>query len=304
MRRLFFSLKSAKLWVLACLFVFIFLSKISYPDDPTSETLAIWALSDIQPRNHAQRIDFVQAVEDINTNIPGINIAIVAGDLVHIANPDDYEWYLSVRGRSYIKEWYEIAGNHDLKGDTGGRLYKKYINPKTHYSFTKGNILFILMSDEEKGSPTEIADKTFLWWKELVENNQDKIIVVVTHAPLEGSGIPFSDTRRRQILQSERFREVLKKNTVDLWLSGHVHVPQWFAGNVGRVSSLGGTVFVNVAAIRREAFGIKPPESRIIVFTCGSREVQIRSRNHRNSSFTSSLDMTYRLSKPYICESM
>ncbi|MEM4658496.1 MAG: metallophosphoesterase [Candidatus Methanosuratincola sp.] len=303
MKKLFFSLKNVAILTLVCLLVFLFSSDVSYPEDPNSKTLAIWALSDIQPRNHAQRIDFAQAVEDINENLPGIDIAIVAGDIVHSANADDYEWYLSVRGRSYIKEWHEIAGNHDLKGDTGGRLYRKYVNSRTNYSFTKGNVLFILMSDEEKGSPTEISDETFLWWKKLVEDNQDKIIVVVTHAPLEGSGIPLSDTRRRQILHSERFREVLEKYTVDLWLSGHVHVPQWFAGDIGRVPSLGGTVFVNAAAIRREAFGLKPPESRIIIFTCGSREVQIRSRNHRNSSFTESLDRTYRLSKPYICES-
>ncbi len=268
---------------------------------PPSETLSLWALSDIQPKNDAQRIDFATAVEDINEHIADIDLAIVAGDIVQRARDEEFKWYLGVRKGSYIREWYEIAGNHDLKSD-GGELFRKYVNPSGHYSFAKGNILFILMSDEEKGSPTEISRKTFDWWKGLVEGNQDKIIVVVTHAPLEGSNIPLSRTRRRHIKESQRFREVLKKYKVDLWISGHNHVPHWFAGDLGRVDELGGTIFVNVSSIRREAWGLKPSESRIITFVCGSDRVLIRSRDHTKARFHGSLDRTYRLSKPYECD--
>jgi len=267
---------------------------------PSDRTLTIWALSDIQPKNVSQRSHFVKAISDVNANVRNVDFAIVAGDLVQKTTRESYGWYLDTRAGSYIKEWYEIAGNHDLKPD-GGTLFRELINGDGHYSFTKGNVLFILMSDEQKGSPTEIGTDTFNWWKSLVEGNQDKIIVVVTHAPLEGSGIPFSNMRRRRITGSKRFREVLKRYKVDVWISGHNHVPHWFAGDVGAVDGLGGTVFVNVSAIRKEALGLKPSESRFITFVCGSDRVLIRSRNHTRGKYTAWLDRGYKLSKPFRC---
>src|SRR3972149_4581018 len=167
-------------------------------------TLKIWLLSDIQPKNQGGKKQFQKAINDINKNVSDIDFAIVAGDIVQQANEEDFDWYLLTKPSSYIKEWYEIAGNHDVKWDNG-ELYKKKINEKFNYSFVKGNILFIFMSDEITSSETDISDETFNWWKDLVINNQDKIIVTVTHAPLEGSEIPFSSFRRRQIKDSKRF---------------------------------------------------------------------------------------------------
>lgn len=296
---------------LASFLLIVFINACSYPS-LSSEQLAdsnnnpesilkIWALSDIQPRAKSQRLEFSKAIEDIDSNISDIDFVIVGGDLVNRAKRGEFEWYLETRERSSVKEWHEIAGNHDLKSDNG-KLYKQIINPVFHYSFSKGNILFIMMSDEQKGSPTEISEETFVWWKGLVAANQDKIIVVVSHAPVEGSGIPMSETRRRRITDSKRFREVLKKYHVDVWLNGHVHVPHWFADNVIKNESLGGTVFVNLAAIRTEAFGVKSSESRMISFTCDSNQFRVRSRNHTNGSFNSSLESVFELSKPYLCD--
>lgn len=73
---------------------------------------------------------------------------------------------------SYIKEWYEIMGNHDLNPD-GGRLYQKKMGKDFCYFILKGNILFIFMSDEVKSSTMDISNETFNWWRDLVANNQD-----------------------------------------------------------------------------------------------------------------------------------
>ncbi len=272
----------------------------NYSIDPQN-TIVIWALSDIQPKNDIQRIEFERAIEDVNTNIKDIDFALVAGDIVNRTIARVYEWYVEAKKSSYIKEWYEIAGNHDLKSDMG-ELYRELVNKDFYYQFTKGNILFILMSDEERGSPTIISDSTFEWWKGLVERNQDKIIVVVTHAPLEGSGIILSVQKRRQIRDSERFSKVLKKYKVDMWLNGHIHVPHWFKGTVGRIEELGSTIFVSVGTIRTEGLGLKPSESRIISFVCGSDEVLIRSRNHTKQKYTVQHDSVFKLSKKVECE--
>ncbi len=197
---------------------------------------------------------------------------------------------------SYIKEWYEIAGNHDVKD--GGMLYRKKIKSNLHYSFTKGNILFIFMSDEKRSKETNISDETFRWWQDLVVNNQDKIIVVVTHAPLKNT-LPISTWKIRQIKDSERFKEVMKDYRVDVWLSGHIHFPNNFPGDV---TALDRTVFVDVSAIRNDFFRSSDIESRILVFLCGSDNLFVRSRNHYREKYDNELDTVLKLSKEYKCE--
>ncbi len=268
-------------------------------NDP-QRTIKIWVLSDIQPRNNEDRDAFKDAITDVNNNIPGIEMAIVAGDIANRAKPETYDWYLSTRELSYIKDWNEIAGNHDLKTDLG-KLFREEINQNFNYSLTKGNILFIFMSDEERGKPTEISDETFNWWKDLVINNQDKIIVVVTHAPLDGSGIPFSRFRDRQIIDSGRFTDVLKKYKVDLWLSGHLHLPHYLA-NVVQKEEYNGTMFVSISSIRPEFLDIKHSESRVITFLCGWDYALIQARDHDKRQFDENLSSVYQLSKKYRCE--
>ena len=271
------------------------------PEPASDGVIKVWALSDIQPRNRREKTHFLQAVDEVNRNVTDIDLAVVAGDLVKRPSRERYEWYLSVRGRSYVERWYEVAGNHDLKSD-GGALFRELVQPRMHYSFAVEDLLFIMISDEEPGAPTDISEETFEWWRRLVEENQDKIIVVVTHAPLEGSRIPLSHVGRRQIKGSERFRRVLERYRVDLWLNGHNHVPHWFPYDVNRVDELGGTVFVNVSAIRKEF--MKHSESRILEFRCGSDQVVIRSRDHTEERFNEHLEKRYKLSKPLRCSAV
>lgn len=268
--------------------------------DPEN-TLTVWALADIQPRNGSHREAFEIAVEDINDNVPGVDMAIVAGDIVHVTKEEVFDWYISTRDKSYVTEWYEIIGNHDLKTDRG-KLFREKLRENVNYAVLKGNILFIFMSDSERGKATEIPDEVFEWWKELVIENQDKIIVVTTHAPLEGSGIPFSSIRERQVIDSERFTDVMKNYNVDLWLSGHLHLPNGIMNNTVTKDEYGGTDFIHISSIRPEILGIKEPESRVLVFACGSNKVLVRSRNHKDRDYSPALDEVFTLSKPYECD--
>ncbi len=265
-----------------------------------SDTLKIWALADMQPTNRAHEEAFEVAITDINENVPNIDLAIVAGDIVNIATEESFDWYVKTRDNSYIEDWYEIIGNHDLISDRG-KLFREKLREEVDYSVVKDNILFIFMSDAERGKATEISDETFEWWKGLVVNNQDKIIVVTTHAPLEGSGIPFSSFTDRQIIDSERFTHVLKDYDVDIWLSGHLHLSHGIMNNIVEKDKYNGTIFVHISSIRPEIMGIKESESRVITFACGSDKVLIQSRNHEDGIFSAGHDRVFQLSKKYDC---
>ena len=267
----------------------------------SDNTLTLWALADIQPRNRVHKEAFEIAITDMNDNVPNIDMAIVAGDIVNETDEETFDWYVQSRDGSYIEEWYEIIGNHDLKTDMG-KLFREKLREEVNYSVPKGNILFIFMSDSERGKPTEISDEVFRWWKDLVVNNQDKIIVVTTHAPLQDSGIPFSSLRDRQIINSERFTRVLRDYRVDLWLSGHLHLPHGMMNNIVEKDRLGGTTFVHISSIRPEVLGLKESESRVFIFVCGSDKVLIRVRNHKDGIFIPNQDRVCRLSKKYECK--
>ncbi len=96
-------------------------------------SLKIWTLSDIQPKDQKQRKEFERAVLDINENVPDIDFAIVAGDILQEVSEEGFDWYIRTRNLSYIKKWYEILGNHDLNPDND-KLYQKKIRKDFHYS--------------------------------------------------------------------------------------------------------------------------------------------------------------------------
>ncbi len=282
-------------------FVFVSCAGKPFPEDifDRKDVLKIWILADIQPTEPKHRRAFEKAVADMNSNTRGISMALVAGDIVNSAEEEVFDWYIAERSKSDIAIWHEIAGNHDLKPDLG-KLYKEKIG-EFHNTVSYGNILFIFMSDEARGKPTTITDKTFLWWKNLVENNRDKIIIVMTHAPLEGSSILFSSFKDRQILRSERFVEVLKKEKVDLWISGHLHLPHFFSRTVTRKKNLNGAMFVHVSSIRPELKGLKHPESRFLALYCGTKKASLFSRNHKKGKWQNGHTKRFELSKTVEC---
>lgn len=260
----------------------------------------IWALADLQPRNNKERNAFSRAVEDVNNNTNGIDMAVVAGDIASRPDAGLYEWYNETKRGSYIKDWFEIIGNHDLKDDDG-EMFRKFVRKETDYSIERGNMLFLFLSDSQKGKPTEISDDTFEWWKHMVINNQDKVIIVVSHAPLEGSSIAFSSLSDRQIRESNRFAEVLENYTVDVWLSGHLHIPNAFVNTVVREKDFSETVFIHISSIRPELFGLKNSESRFLSFYCGTRKLRIDSRDHDSQRWHRDLVYEYLLSREIVC---
>lgn len=269
--------------------------KSALPQISTSDRLVIWALSDIQPKNPSQRWHLEKAIEDINQNLTEITAAIVAGDIVHHReSKEDFLWYLSAKSKSKILHWFEIAGNHDMKDE---KHYRMYIGEKLHYSVTVGNILILCMSDEDRFPAQKISDATFRWWKHKVEKNQDRIIITVTHAYLKESGLFGYPIPSRNIVGSERFASVLKKNRVALWISGHTHLPGFIWERYTSPPSYRGTTFINISAIRKSIFN--DIESNLIYFFKGKDKALIRRRDHEKGNFVRSLEIEVPLGRPF-----
>lgn len=262
----------------------------------------IWVLSDIQPKTDDQMNNFPVAVNDIVKNVGRLDMAITAGDIPEFNKSGHlYDWYLETRKPVQTAAWFEIAGNHDLKNL---KSYQEKINPDLYYAVRAGNILFIFLSNSEKGSATVIPDDVVRWWKELVINNQDKIIITVSHATLKHSGLIQSrlKIKRLYIRDSGRFEKVMKKYRVDIWISGHSHLPGYLPYTDNKCDELNGTVFMDTGAIRKDF--MTDVESRILIFTRGSNIFTIKHRLHEEESYAESRERQYVLPFPFIINEM
>jgi len=258
--------------------------------------LIIWMLSDIQPDSHADRVYFENAIIDVRRNIGAIDIAVMAGDLLKSrSKAEAFEWFKQTRKGAPVENWYEIAGNHDVRS---GKEFTSYFPIPTHYGVAVGNILFLLLSDQSVASQTDISDETFNWWAKMVKKNQDKIIITISHAQLRRSGLLGSVVPSRRIDGSDRFEKVLREYRTAVWASGHSHLPHGLTGTVSSKKKFNNVYFVNVSSIGESFF--KDSQSRFLLFEAGSNMLLLRSRNHTKNRFDSSLDHPISLKKPFV----
>jgi hypothetical protein len=254
----------------------------------------IWSHSDIQPRSDSEKIHYKTAVNDVKNNFTSIDMALFAGDIVQKSKFEEiFNWYLDTRSKAPVKDWFDIAGNHEWRAI---ELYKTLISEKLYYSVKRGNILILMMSNEQKGRKTFLSDKTFHWWAENVKKNQDKIIITVTHGALPGSGLSAARLDRLSIDKPERFQEILKEYRVDIWISAHSHFPGWLPDTVVTNPDLGGTTFVDTGAIRDDF--MTTVESRFIFFKEGNNSALLKTRVHNSGRFRSG-DYSIPLSRPF-----
>ncbi|HSV98172.1 MAG TPA: metallophosphoesterase [Spirochaetota bacterium] len=264
--------------------------------EKSPEVFRIWAHSDIQPLDEGEFFHYETAVDDIARNLPGIDLALVAGDIVYAKKDADrfYRWFLDSRKKAGIPLWFEIAGNHEARDL---ETYQRNIGKPLHYAVTIDNVLIILMSDEKRTPQSEISQTTFEWWKGLVATNQDKIIITVTHACLAGSGLPSSLFPTMRLASSKRFERVLKEYPVDLWISGHNHMASSIISKFSRPRAFPRTLFVEVASIHLTA--VSGIESYIFEFRDGSVDCRVLTRDHQSARFVSPGGVGHKLRVPY-----
>lgn len=174
-----------------------------------------------------------------------------------------------------------------------------------------------LSRDEGGGNPSGVVSgETFNWWKKKVEANQDKIIITSSHymlkdttvasgeyegywqdkegeirAPYHGykpNGTPrgasylyFVDGKE----DAQAFEQYLAAHppATALWLGGHTHAnPDDTTGGKSHVETKWGTHFINVSALTRYHGG-KTPMSRVLTFTPGSDQLQVRCYMHTDN---------------------
>ncbi len=248
---------------------------------------------------------------------------------------------------------YDISGNHDRNGldEPQAWWFRKWVDPTgehtefshvdarkrpfpiegtwERYSFRVGNLLFLMMSDINEptqrpgrgpwgGNPGGVVSgETFRWWKRMVDENPNSIIITAHHYVLKNTTVAsgeweglvrnskgnwrggyhgyfaganpectsflcWVDSRK----DSGVFEKALESmpGRVDLWLGGHTHTApdDTYGGKSHIERRYGGTVFMNVAGLTKYHTppGTGVPRSWLLTFTDGSDIVNVRCYLH------------------------
>jgi hypothetical protein len=234
----------------------------------------------------------------------------MVGDMVDEGEDDnevgsyDFVDYINALKESKLPRHkvFHIAGNHEFNRNAVGTdelssgltEYDTWF-PKRNYHTLQGNILTIFMSSENYTVGTAINNATFEWWEKLVRENQDKIIITVTHAPLYDT-TSYSTNASFHIKDSERFIDVLDEAGInhDIWLHGHnaYNISQGFLDSVEKH----GTWHMNVGLhIKTSIFEGWDVHSRFLYFTQGSTTCTVKMRNHVDGEWKDSKELTVTL---------
>jgi hypothetical protein len=270
---------------------------------------------------------------------------------------------------------YDISGNHDRSGldEPQAWWWREWVDPTgenpqfslvhpderpfgiegtwERYSFRAGNLLFLMMSD--RNEPTQkvgrgklggnpggvVSGETFRWWKRMVEQNPNSIIITAHHYVLKNTTVasgewegmmrtnqggwkagyhgyfPEGTPQGASYLywvdskpDSGAFEKFLQDTPgrVDLWLGAHTHtaVEDTYGGK-SHVETRYGTTFINVAALTKfhTSPGTGMPRSWLLTFNQGSDTVTARCYLHGNEfapqGWYPKLDRTIKLKRPF-----
>ncbi len=219
----------------------------------------------------------------------------------------------------WFRKWVDPTGeNTGYSNVHAGRRPYPIEGTWERYSFQVGNILFLAMGDRNDGGPPvgradrggfpagAVTRETFEWWTENVVANQDKIIVTAHHhmlkettvasGPWEGvdegyhgrfeDGAPVGASYLYFVggkPDAGAFESYLEANpgAIDLWLGGHTHTnPDDTHGGRTHVERKWGVTFVNVAAISRYHGKKNISMSRLLTFSEGASDVNIKCYLH------------------------
>ncbi|MFH1918874.1 MAG: metallophosphoesterase [Planctomycetota bacterium] len=270
------------------------------------------------------------------------------------------------------EHFYNLVGNHDASrfGEPAMEWFRTWVDPAgehpeqsgvdadrrpfpvegtwERYSFRAGNLLFLVMSDRNDLEPPvgrgprggypagAVTGETFDWWKRMVEENRDSIILSAHHHMLKETTVhsglwegmtKTADGRWRSGVHgyfpqgapegasylyfvdgkpdAQAFEGYLAAHpgAIDLWIGGHSHTdPDDCSGGRSHVERKWDVTFINTAALTRHHGG-KVPMSRLLTFTEGSRRVCVQcylhTSEHAPRGFYAKAERTIEVGKPF-----
>lgn len=217
---------------------------------------------------------FRHSLDDLRENVDEIHYGLTLGDIAHHGRSASLQRYLRLRNSSPIPRWFEIAGNHEHRGD-GIEGFRDLVGNTDPYCFVDGNIAWFFLSDERERTPGHMSDKSYEWLRSTMKRHRDKIIILCTHQ-LPPNSVRRSDEGIFCIHPKEKVRKLFRDRPIVLSLFGHEHHAPYSLENA---ACRGGTTYLNIAALCH-ASGTRTSASWILELQENRRVIVAKRRDH------------------------
>lgn len=238
---------------------------LSFVTPKASGSNSILFLTDTQSSNLSTFAKINTLVTNIEKQVKDLNTVLITGDIVDRGGYEA-QWDALFGGLTALQRYQQatIPGNHEYYHTNDpayidSSIYNQfYNNPQngpddrmnSSYYFTNGDILFIMLDIMPNTQDDYDLESNIAWFKQVVENNPKRWIIVGSHAGAITAGIYEHDAK--QIWN--KWHETFEECQVDLALSGHEHIylrkDLWYQD--GKNEELGVTYLVGPAAGQKD----------------------------------------------------
>lgn len=254
----------------------------------SSNVRRVIVMSDIHIGKYSRGLDgaewLARAYSELDRNNELMDYGLTLGDITHHGDCHGLQKYLKLRDKSQIPKWFELAGNHEYRRENI-KYYRQLVRNPAPYSIVDGNIVWLLVSDENDLAPGNISTHSLRWLEKKLVQHQDKIVILCTHQ------IPSNTVRRSNegkfCLQPRKaVSRILSYPQIALSLFGHEHHSPYTNENKARKN---GTTFINAASVSH-AYGTEASGSLVLELRQGDTKIIARRRNHDRQIFQQEFD--------------
>ncbi len=245
------------------------------------------------------------AMGDIAEDID-IEFVVAGGDIHHymgIESVNDPLWmtnYELIYSHPELQiPWYPILGNHEYQGNTQAiidysRSSRRWCMPARYYShsFSLENGKSVLLvhidtaplidkyrkgTDEYPDAAKQDMQQQLMWIDSVLNASTDMWKIVVGHHPVHAE-TSKSEIERKNL--QERLEPILRKNNIDMYISGHIHNFQHIVvpgNNINYVVNTSASLSRNVAPIDGTIFC--SPETGFSLLSIQDEELKLYMLN-------------------------
>lgn len=258
--------------------------------------------------------DWYEAVNDSNDNVTGqLTYALHLGDFM------DGNFSGAERTHSFFNAFNMTecpinvsVGNHDSCWRYATNLSNSTSNAYGNYTYTIGNVLIIIISDERPYDSTQNCEyhNQTQWLNATVQANQDKNIFVMAHHGIynttnctempnieDGGGAVW----HMNLTDSNELVWIMNHYNITAFFHGHNHLAQFHALTRDMSITKYGTFHANIGCIAKHgAYGAGNADSCFIYLENESSTATLAPRDHKNVSWWGdAFNVTFNLDFPF-----
>ena len=205
------------------------LGNLAFPKNIGNRLYSFGAVADVHISQDTAETDFLRALSFFQ-DTERVDFVCIGGDLTETNTDTEWEQYSSCV-KSYSIPVYPVGGNQDASGNglTDAR-FKQYTGHNTFYTFTKGNDVFIMLSQIAWADPAGNTQPFHMSGLQSLYNtleaNRNKRCFVFQHLfPWGGSGDPFNLYTSDSLFGSQGtiLYSLMEHYPNAIWFHGHSH---------------------------------------------------------------------------------